>query len=174
MDENVKKVNKLIFCIAKGKISALEELYCLVGKLLFVMAKKYLYNKDYAEDLLNDVFLKLVKKADSFKKGYNGMNWLIKVVKNEAINHNIREKRNNYVELCENTAHAKDNVDDCLNNIMLTDALDKLDIFERKIIYLKFWEGHTVREIAEILKKPVTTTQDNIMKTMDKIKEYIR
>ena len=70
--------------------------------------KKYLCDANYAEDLLSDVYLKVVRKADSFKKGYNGLNWLIKIVKNEAINYNIKYGRRKTVELNENIHSAQD------------------------------------------------------------------
>ncbi len=173
MDELVIKVNRNLLRIAKGNIKSLNDLYILTGRILFVMAKKYLCDANYAEDLLSDVYLKVVRKADFFKKGYNGLNWLIKIVKNEAINYNIKYGRRKTVELNENIHSAQD-VEDSLSRLLVEEALQNLDEEEKHLIYLKYWEGYTVREIAQETGCAVTTTYDKIRNTLKKLKKLVK
>ena len=86
MDKLVTRINKLIVRISKGDIRALDELYDLTSRMLLVMAKKYLYDKSYAEDLVSETYYKLVKNAEKFDATQNGLNWLYKIIHNEAIN----------------------------------------------------------------------------------------
>lgn len=66
MDRLVKKINGLIVRISKGDTDALDELYSLTGRMLLSMAKKYLYDKNFAEDLVSETYYKLVKNSKSF------------------------------------------------------------------------------------------------------------
>lgn len=175
MDKNVKRVNKLIIDIGKGKIKSLDKLFLEFGGLFFLMAKKYLFDKSYAEDLVSDIFLKLVKNSKNFKPEENGLNWLFKSIKNAAININLRNNRLK-MENIENHFEIYDIYceEDLYNSILIKDALEILDFSEKRIMQLKFWEGLTVREISIILKKPVATTQRQITAILEKMKNKIQ
>ena len=108
MDKLVEKINKLIVRIAKGDTYALDELFVITGRMLLFMARKYLYNKSYAEDLVSETYLKVVKSADSFDKKQNGLNWLYKIVKNGALNHNLKER--NFTEPIPENVADKDEI----------------------------------------------------------------
>ncbi|MFA6866954.1 MAG: sigma-70 family RNA polymerase sigma factor [Clostridia bacterium] len=175
MDKRVKRVNKLIKEIANGKIQALDSLYGEFGGLLYIMARKYLYDKSLAEDLVSDILLDLVKKAYQFKDDKNGLNWLFKSIHNAAINRNKRQTHFT-MENIEDYSNLQDILYDenkCVNNEILADAMYVLDINEKDIIYKKYWEGLTVREIAKIIKKPPSTTQQIIKIALTKMKNKI-
>ncbi len=175
MDENIKRVNKLIKEIAKGKTKALDELYTEFGGLLFIMARRYLYDKSLAEDLVSDILLNLVKKANYFKDGKNGLNWLFKSIHNAAIN--INKRQTHFImEEIEERDDLQDILcteNDCINNILIADALSILNEVEKDIIYKKYWEGLTVREIATIINKPTATTQRIIKIALGKMRNKI-
>lgn len=174
MDKNVKRVNKLIVEIGRGKIKSLDKLYVEFGGLLYIMARKYLYNKNYAEDLVSDILLNLVKKASQFKPEGNGLNWLFKSIKNAAINinnrdnHFIMEKIEEHFDICDVFKE-----EELFNAITIREALDALDPFEKRIIEMKFWENLTVREIAQKIEKPLVTTQRLISSIYEKLKNRI-
>lgn len=166
MDERVKRANKLVLDIAKGDIKALDCLFLEFGGLLFNMARKYLIDKAKAEDLLSDILLKLVKTAKQFKKGGNSLNWLFKSIRNGAINMN---KQQNIIavqdiEDCGNWEDVFSFEENCVNNILLAEALSILNEIEKDVIYKKYWEGLTVREIAVCINKSPSTAQ-RIIKT---------
>lgn len=174
MDKNVKRVNKLIVEIGRGKIKSLDKLYVEFGGLLYIMARKYLYNKNYAEDLVSDILLNLVKKASQFKPEGNGLNWLFKSIKNAAINinnrdnHFIMENIEEHFDIC-----AVFDEEKLINSFTIIEALNELDSFEKRIIEMKFWENLTVREIAQKIEKPLATTQRLISSIYKKLKNRL-
>lgn len=176
MDDRVKKVNKLIDKIAKGDISVLDGLFEEIGGLLLNMAKKYLLDKSLAEDLVSEIFTRLVKKAHSFDVKKNGLNWLYKSIHNEAINWNKKTNPNYFDSLDEHCdlADTLMSLDDNSDIIMLHETLKTLSKTENKILYYKFWEGLTIREIAKLTTIPRSTVQDIIDKSLEKIKKIIK
>ena len=56
--------------------------------------------------------------------------------------------------------------------ILLKDGMEKLTEEENNLLYLKFWEGLTVREIAKKLDKPRSTVQYKIEEALKKLKDY--
>ncbi len=151
-------------------MTALDELYRSFGGLLLIMARKYLCDKQSAEDLLSDVLLKLVKNANQFKDGYNGLNWLFKTIKNTAINENIKQGRQNYVEYDDNfSVREIFNDDAVISGVVISSAMQNLNAQEHDIITKKYWEGLTVREIAKILNLSTAKTQRLIKNAIKKL-----
>lgn len=174
MDKLVSKINKLIVRISKGDNRALDELFDLTGRMLLVMARKYLYDKSYAEDLVSETYFKLVKNADKFDPAHNGLNWLYKIIHNEAINYNLRDTSSHNSELKDEAAIITEWVDDWLDKILIQDALNQLTVEERQVIYLRYWEGLHYRDIAKRINKPITTTYKYIDRILKKLKKLIK
>lgn len=176
MDGRVVRCNHLIKKIQRGNKKALDELFSEFGALFLNMAKKYLYDKSNAEDLLSDVFLTIIRTgARSFDENKNGLNWIFTIIRREA--YKLNGKNNLAGGLDEEKSLARFIPDDFLSdefidNLTLRHALETLTGWENELIYYKFWEGLTVREIATKLNKPRSTVQYDIDKAMKKIKKF--
>ena len=172
MDKLVAKINKIIARIGKGDTYALDELYSFTGRMLLFMARKYLADKSYAEDLVSETYLKVVKGAKGFDPNQNGLNWLYKIIKNGALNHNLRDKTSNSVEL--DKEFDKSCVDEWLNTILVKSAIDTLSNDDKNLIYLRFWEGYSIQEIADKIGKPLSTTHDNLKRIYKQLKKHLK
>ena len=51
--------------------------------------------------------------------------------------------------------------------------MEKLSDYENRLLYYKFWEGLTVREIALKLSKPRSSVQYDIKNTMEKLNKLL-
>lgn len=176
MDKLVKNVNREIVRIGKGKKEALGKLYELTSGYLLSMARGYLGDKSLAEDVVSEVYLKVVKSASGFNPDGNGLNWLFKITKNTALNFNVAYSSHPTSSLDANMDIA--DVFDILSdyNILkdrLAVVVRELPIEERRILYLRYWQGLTVREIALRIGKPTMTTQDAIKRILKKLKSKI-
>ncbi len=173
MDDLVKKVNKLIKQIARGKLNALDNLYLLTAKMLLFMAKKYLFDECCAEDLVSDTYLKVVKGATKFDETQNGLNWIYKILRNGAMDYNRRGAR--AADYLENRFPPEfENADDFLTAILIKDGLAQLSDTEKQIIYLRYFEGLRLKEIALRIEKPVSTTSDMIERTLKKLRKLLK
>lgn len=176
MDKLIKQVNSAIVAIGRGNKRALGTLYELTSGYLLNMARAYVYDKSYAEDVVSEVYLKVVRNAQSFDPAKNGLNWLFKIAKNTALNHNIAEGRRSYVDIDSHgdIADVFDVLDDFnLFKHSLREAVSTLTPEERRIIYLRYWEGYSVREIAKRIGKPTMTTQYTIKTILLKLEKKL-
>lgn len=174
-DQRVKQFNKLIIRLARDDVSALDALYEGYGGLLNAMAKKYLSDKSLADDVLSEVYCKLVKGAKTFNPKKNGLNWAFKIVKNTCLDFNSRITKTATENLDEwfNLADALHTPENTIESIDLRAALRLLTEEENRLLYLKFWEGLTVREIAKQLHRPKSTIQYMIEQCLKKISDYM-
>lgn len=180
MDSRVVRCNHLIKKIQKGDEKALDALFQEFGSLFLNMAKKYLIDKRYAEDLVSEVFIDLVRtSAKSFNENKNGLNWIFTIIRhkayhhNESVNHELSIDETNTALFLEyylpNISEQEERITDI---IMLKQGMETLTKEENIILYYKYWECLTVREIAKRLDKPRSTVQYIIGEALKKLKRY--
>ena len=84
--EQNHKLGELIRSIEKGNISAISEIYMMVGKAMFATAYTYVGNIADADDVVQDALVKIVSKASKFYTNKNAIAWINTIVSNIAKN----------------------------------------------------------------------------------------
>lgn len=175
-DEERFNVNTYIHRIAQGEVAALNELYRLLGGRLLSVAQGIMRNKYNAEDVLHDSLIKIVRYAKDFKYATNGYAWLCKIVKNTALNKlksdNLRRADN--IDDIFGLSDGKDFFETRASTLDIKNALLKLDPKERLVIWLKYYNDMTVREVAAETGMKKTTAQDLIKKAEKKLSELLK
>lgn len=169
----IKRINRCIRRIACGRTDALEELFALTKRRLLIVARTYLWDKSKAEDVLSESYYKVVINADTFDVNRNGYNWIYEIVKNTALNQNEKDKLRTHYSLEEIKEPTFDAVDELLDHIMAEEAVLSLTDEEKELIYRYFFEGLTIQEIANFLKKPKTTVYDQFQRTLSKMRKQL-
>lgn len=171
-----EKVNSLINKIGKGDKEALGELYKLTSGYLLNMARGYLGNKSSAEDVVSEVYLKVARYSGGFNEEKNGLNWLFKITKNTAYNFNLKNGRHPTSDLDalkDFAAALSTGSEYDTEKADLAAAVRTLPKEERELLYLRYWEGLTVRELAEKTGLPVMTAHDKLKKCLAKLKKLL-
>jgi|GEM_PF-1381317 len=155
MEKRVARCNHLLAKIKRGDEKALEKLFEEYGGGFLNIARFYLVDKDYAEDLLSEVFVEIVRtEAQMIDETKNGLNLIWTMIKRKAYRHNKKSAGENTVEeIDEKQSLAFCIADDTVDKIALRHAIEQLSDEENKILFMKFWQGFTVREIAKKLDK---------------------
>lgn len=168
----VRKINRCIRKIALGRMDALEELFLLTKKPLFVVARSYLWDRSKAEDVLSDSYCKVVQGAASFDAKRNGYNWLYEIVKNTALNQNAADRLREQ-PLPDEAAPAADAVDELLDRLLAEEALAQIPAEERVLIFRYFFEGRTIREIAAEMHLSKSTVHERLQKILKTMKSAL-
>lgn len=176
MDDRIKRVNKLIHRIQNGDESAVDSLYVEFGRLFLNMAKKYLFDVGYAEDLLSETFLEILRnRARSFNREFNGLNWIFTIIRHKAFRYNKKYGAVSFesVEYAKAVEKYFSNADPLVADMDLYAALRGLTDGENELLYYKYWEGLTVREIAAKLDMPKSTVQHEIKRVLNKLRKKL-
>ncbi len=78
---------ELMKLLADGNRSAFQELYARYGKIVFGYSIRILKNRATAEDITQEVWIKTVRLAASFRGEGSVKGWLLKITRNTALNH---------------------------------------------------------------------------------------
>ena len=155
-----------------GDQAAWEAIVRMYRRKVFNVAYKFVGRHDQAEDLTQDVFLKLYKSLDTFDRRANFQTWLISVSRNLCIDHyrSVRKERetiNRDVDPSDFAPASPDTrVDTQLEQRdrvkLLRKALDKLAPTLRTAVMLRDIQELTYQEIADQLHLPEGTVKSRI------------
>ena len=171
-DTQPTATDDLIERCLNGDQAAWEEIVRLHWRKVFNIAYKFVGRHDLAEDLTQDVFLKLFKSLDTFDRRANFQTWLISVSRNLCIDHyrSVRKERetvNRDIDPAElapvstdKSAYALLETRDRVQ--MLREALDKLPTTLRTAVMLRDIQELSYQEIATKLKLPEGTVKSRI------------
>lgn len=136
--------------------------------MIFRIAYQNLFSVEDAQDVVQDVFLKLLKqKENCFHDEEHLKAWLIKVTINQCLDYKKSFFRKNTVAL--------DNFEIPFEQEerQLLEELSRLPKEERNVLYLHYYEGYTIKEIAGILGKKQNTVNSKLTRGRSKLKQIL-
>ncbi|MGN1442735.1 MAG: RNA polymerase sigma factor [Acutalibacteraceae bacterium] len=124
-------------------------------------------NTHDAEDAVQETFLKLVRLKPSFHDETHEKAWLLRVTINNA--KNIRRSYGREgTSLDENQPFVYTESTDVLNEVL------SLPEKYRVVIHLYYYEGYSIKEIAEILNKPAATVGTLLSRGRKMLKTFLK
>ncbi|MDE7213250.1 MAG: sigma-70 family RNA polymerase sigma factor [Anaeroplasmataceae bacterium] len=173
-----KRIRELLIRVAEDDEKALEELFEGTKNQLYLVARDYLKEKSYAEDVLSIGFYKIYKKSKLYNEKYNGYNWMHEIIKNTAIDFNRKNRREKNVEEYDDTTYIKEEkernkIEERIRKEEIEKALKVLDEEEYKVIYLRIWEKRTLSTIATTIKSSTTGVYRTYQEAIRKLREVL-
>ena len=156
----------LIERIANKDLEALKEIYEVSSSVIYGLALSITKNKEDAEDILHDTYIKLVEKAYTYKPQGKPLAWLCMITKNLSLM-KLR-KRKNEKDQDINYAYIEKSDD----KIILKSAFASLNSEELQIVSLYSF-GFKHKEIAEILDIPLSTVLSKYHRSLKKMKKFL-
>ncbi|TLS35964.1 RNA polymerase sigma factor [Pseudalkalibacillus caeni] len=159
---------------------ALEALYDKYEKLLYSFSYKMTKNNELAEEVVQEVFIKLWKGNGSYSSDKGKFSsWLLTVTRNTALDVLRKKKRNTAFELEDrdmlksNEETVEEQVTWKEDALTVRKAVSKLKKEQQKIIELFYFKGLTQRTIAEKCGIPLGTVKGRIRLALKHLKESI-
>lgn len=142
-----------------------DEKYALYKTMLFRIAFTYLKNKEDCEDVLQEVFLKLLTNKKVFENEEHEKRWLIRVTINLCKNQLKsfwHQKKTDFDELLD---FAEDS-----NDLDIISEVLELPEKYKAVIYLYYVDDYKCREIAAILQLKESTVKMRLKKGRELLK----
>ena len=142
-----------------------EEKYSLYSNLIFKLAMTYLCNKSDAEDITQEVFVKLLVNPPKFESLQHERHWIIRVTINLCKNH-LGTFWNKKIRPIEEASNLTENYP----NNEITEMLFKLAPKYRIVLYMYYYEGYKMEEIAKILNISLSSVKMRMKRGREKLK----
>lgn len=149
----------------KGYIHYLIETY---SDMLIRISYSYMKNLSDAEDITQEVFIKLLEKRPNFKNGTHEKSWLIRV----AINLSKDKLKSSYFK---NTTSLEDDfVDTTQEDTDVIQAVLSLPVKYRSIVFLYYYENYSISEISNILNIKESTIGSQLSRGRKLLKSILK
>ncbi len=171
---------QLVTSVARYSEVALAEVYRRHGGAVYGLAKRVLNNEAEAEDVTQEVFLRLWNQPDRFDPARGSLrSFLLAQAHGRAVDsvrssssRRLREARD-----AMRTAQAgydlQHEVWDLSVADQLSQAMGELPDEERRAIELAYYDGHTYREVAQLLDQPEGTVKSRIRNGMRRMRAVL-
>ena len=123
-----------------------------------------------AEDIFSEVYFALYRYRDGFLSNEHLKAWLIRVTVNKAKNVKKSAYERHRAGLTENIPSRQSGFED--TEYVLA-ALKKLKPVSRAVIYLHYYEGYNLKEIADIMYINENSLRSVIARARDELKQIL-
>ena len=164
----------LLTGVAAGDREALAQLYCRTRAAVYALALSILNNAHDAQDVTQDVFVRVWESAPRYRPQGSPMAWLLTITRNESRMKLRRDGR--YVDMEEQEwlaipADAPSVTPE--DRQVLQSAMAVLPDTERQIVLLHAAAGLKHREIAGLLELPLATVLSKYHRALKKLRSYL-
>jgi len=166
--QNEPSDEALLNAIAGGAVWAMDSLYQRYNRILYSLAYRMVADHQVAEDLLQDAFLAVWRRATTYSpQSGAARSWLISIMHHRTIDYLRRLRRRSTIqeapleelELNESIAHpdAWDSAWQSVKSSHVRAALMQIPTEQRMVIELAYFQGWTHSEIAAGTQIPLGT-----------------
>lgn len=155
--------------VTKDYISDLLDKY---SDMVLRIAYTYLKNRADAEDIVQDVFLRIIDKKPSFNDESHEKSWLIRAT----------------INMCKNKVNMFWNKNKCsIDDVQEFAVSDKYNtdtsVFQavmalgekyRVVVYMYYYDGYSTPEIADVIGKNETTIRSLLHRARNKLKDMLK
>lgn len=169
--------------LAAGSSQALEQLYDRYAALAYSVAMRVLSDPGKAEDVVQEVFLKLWKGATAFDASRGSLRtWLLVAVRNRSIDHlrgragheRFEKDISQYAAASGAGSDPWQEVAQSMEREAVRQAVNSLPAEQRQALELAYFGGYTQREIAAMISLPVSTVKGRVRLGLEKVHSYLQ
>lgn len=170
----------LMSLVDEGDSQAFAVLYDRHGKAAYSLAYRMMGERQAAEDLVQDAFLRVWRSTASYRAARGSVRtWMLRIVHNRGVDQlrslSSRRRTQDKVEASAQTSQPSEAFAETWRNSkreQVRDALKALPPEQLKILELAYFSGYTHVEIAELMDLPLGTVKGRMRLGLKKIKDY--
>lgn len=169
-------LNLTLLHVAQGDQQAFAELYRLTSSYVFSVVLRMMRDRGEAEDMLQDVYTSVWRRADAFDPARgSAMTWLITVARNRTIDC-LRQHREvplgeeDMLDVADEAPTPAALAEFSEDRRRLEQCMAKLESQYRVAVREAFFSGATYSELAERLRVPLGTMKSWIRRSLMQLK----
>lgn len=177
MEIDNNKVFELLKAVGQGSEAAIRELYMSYSRRIFAFTLNRVGDPGLAEEIVVDTMHEVWKRPDRFRGESKFSTWLLGVARYKILTAR-RSRGPDHDELDEEMPSDEDSAFDVLAQKERSEGvrhcMGKLSDDHRECLHLVFYEGMSVKEVAEVQGAPENTIKTRLFHARQKIKNCLR
>jgi RNA polymerase sigma-70 factor (ECF subfamily) len=173
----------LIARVQAGDETALGVLFDRYSRLVVSIGSRILRDPGEAQELVQDVFLRVYRKCHLFDPGKGSFRaWLIQIASRRAFDrreylnlHRFYDDRNldDFVDVIQSACDVEYQTAIAQGEATLRKAFEQLNEKQRTTLELYFFEGYTLREISERLNESLGNARHDYYRALERLRTSI-
>jgi RNA polymerase sigma-70 factor (ECF subfamily) len=148
-------------------------------KRIYYLIRKMVIDHDDADDLTQEVFIKIYRHIGNFREDANLFTWMYRIAVNECLSFLQRKRRRFFLPIADVSQELAQKIDQGLYitgdevQKKLHKALLRLPEKQRLVFHLKYFDELPYEEIAEITRTSVGALKASYHHAVKKIEQYL-
>lgn len=169
----------LIAGLKRGEKKYFEYLYDRYSAALLGIIMRSIPNEDVANDVLQDVFVKIWKNIASYQPEKGRLyTWMLNIARNSSIDYqrSAQNKKDSVNQNLEDSVYHVDSshqVNQETDVIGLTSILNKLNEDQKAVIELVYLKGYTQDETSKLLNLPLGTVKSRVRSAIIELRKHL-
>lgn len=161
--------------LAAGDDDALIEVFDRHGPFVLGVASRVTASSIVAEDVAQEVFTALWRNPERFDPARGSLRAYLGVQAHRRAVDTVRRdtRRRAREDRCDPAQSTSDESDAVALTDVVRHAIERLPAEQREAVELAFWEGHTYREVAQLLGIPEGTAKSRLRLAQAKLCEWL-
>lgn len=173
----------IIDSFLEGKESSFNIIVLKYQKRVYWTIRRMVLNHDDADDITQEVFIKLYSSLKDFRGESSLFTYLYKMAVNYSLNHIKKNKNrmlkespidNDFSDKYSDESEQSNGTDSARNTKMIEEAIQILPDQQRAVFNMRFYDEMTYEEIAAILNKSVGGLKANYFHAFKKIQAFLK
>jgi RNA polymerase sigma-70 factor (ECF subfamily) len=173
-------VDVLVGKVARGDSAAFERLYDEVGSLVYGVARRVVRDPTRAEDVTQEVFLDVWRKAPGFDDARgSAKTWIMTIAHRRAVDavrrNEAQKKYDEHAGVPDEIHHdvAEDRLIAAEEHGAVRDCLETLTALQLESVRLAYFNGYTYPEVASLLDKPLPTIKTRMRDGLIRLRDCL-
>nr|WP_281349504.1 RNA polymerase sigma factor [Fulvivirga aurantia] len=165
----------------EGNMRYFSELAARYESYIIKKCKTYVKETDIAEDLCQEILIKIFLKINNFERKANFSTWLYSIIHNTCIDYLRKSKKNARQviteQMVEELAEMVEDVDELpeeLSEAILDKLLDEISPEEKLLLLLKYKEKHSIKDIQQSLNLSESAIKMRLKRAKEKVNKLYR
>ena len=167
--------SRIIESAQAGDRQAMALIYKNYSKSVYALLYRMLWNKETAQELMQDTFIDVMTKLPSYRGDSNLYAWIRKVAVNNCLMY-FRKNKKKLFELNEEAQCDTEILSRAANyesQIDVQSLLKRLTPKRRLLVWLHEVEGMTHKEIAIVVNKSVSYSKTELSRALTQLRSFI-
>ena len=160
----------------KNNASSQRELYARYSPKMLAVCYRYAHNREDAEDMLQEGFIKVFSQITKFEKRGSLEGWILRIIVHTCINHLKKNKKfNDNVDLAYagNIVIREDYIPSIIQAKQIVETIRTLPIGYRTVLNLYAIEGYSHKEIGQLLDIEESTSRSQYTRAKSMLEEIL-
>ena len=164
----------VIAAAQRGEPAAHARLYELYAPMVYTLARRMLTSTAPAEDVLQETFVEVIRKIDSYRGEAGFGFWVRRIAVNKCLMH-LRSgwtSRRLDITVSDRPCPRHDG-ENAVKQIALAQALSRLPDVSRAVVWLHDVEGYTHKEIGQLMDRTTSFSKSQLARAHERLRALL-